>query len=92
MLEAVKVAVPENFTLVSSAYEHPSLLFCGDHILESAEGVQQEHPLAWSLTFCITIQSLVEKLKYNFCVFYLDDGIVGSSSNDILYDLYYTAC
>ena len=39
MLESVKEYAPELFTLVHSAYGQPSLLFCGDHIVESAEGV-----------------------------------------------------
>ena len=41
MLDAVKNVVPEIFDFVSSAYACPLLLFCGDHTLLSAEGVQQ---------------------------------------------------
>ena len=68
MLEAVKALVPKYFTLVSSAYEHPSSLFSGDHIFESAERVQQRDPLD-PLLFCIIIQTLVEKLPSDFAYF-----------------------
>ena len=51
MLESVKEYAPELFTFVHSAYEQPSLLFCGDHIVESAEGVQQGDPLGPLLFF-----------------------------------------
>ena len=64
----MKAAVPEYFSFASSAYEHPSLVFRGDHILVSAEGVQQGDPLGPFL-FCITIQTLVEKLKSDFVYF-----------------------
>ena len=68
MLLAVRDTVPELFDLVNAAYEHPSFLFCGDHTLESAEGVQQGDPLG-QLLFCLTIQPLLLKLQSAFSVF-----------------------
>ena len=86
MLESVKEYAPELFTLVLSAYEQPSLLFCGDHIVESAEGVQQGDPLG-PLLFCLAIQPLVLKLRSEFNVFYLDDGTIGGCVEDVIHDL-----
>ena len=45
MLEAVKENIPELFNFVHSAYSQPSMLFCGDQVMQSAEGVQQGDPL-----------------------------------------------
>ena len=86
MFESVKEYAPELFTLVHSAYEQPSLLFCGDHIVESAEGVQQGDPLG-PLLFCLAIQPLALKLRSEFSVFYLDDGTIGGCVEDVIHDL-----
>ena len=86
MLDAVKNVVSEMFDFVSSAYACPSLLFCRDHTLLSAEGVQQGDPLG-PLLFCITIQPLIQRLHSDFSVFYLDDGTIGGSRDEILADL-----
>ena len=86
MLLAVRETAPELFDFVNAAYEHPSFLFCGDHTLESAEGVQQGDPLG-PLLFCLTIQPLLLKLQSAFSVFYLDDGTIGGSAEDIIRDL-----
>jgi hypothetical protein len=86
MLESVKEYAPELFTFIHAAYGQASLLFCGDHILESAEGVQQGDPLG-PLLFCLTIQSLILKLQSEFNVFYLNDGTIGGSVEDVIHDL-----
>ena len=39
ILEAVRDSCPELYHFVGSAYCTPSSLFCGDHILQSEEGV-----------------------------------------------------
>ena len=59
---------------------------CVDHTLLSAEGVQQGDPLG-PLLFCITIQPLIQKLRSDFSVFYLDDGTIGGSRDDVQADL-----
>ena len=37
--------------------------------------------------FCLTIYHMVQELKSDFKVFYLDDGTIGCSSADIVDDL-----
>ena len=44
MMAAVREVTPELFQFVYSSYQTPSSLFCGSHILQSKEGVQQEDP------------------------------------------------
>ena len=85
MLTVVKDVAPNLFRFVSSAYERPSSLFYGDHIIQSA-GVQQGDSLG-PLLFCLTIHSLVSRLKSSFAVFYLDDGSLGGSLQEVLSDL-----
>ena len=82
MLKAVAELVPD---FVYSVYYKPSSLFWGDKILQSSEGVQQGDPLGPFL-FCLTIHYLTLQLRSEFCVFYLDDGTVGGSMEDVLQD------
>ena len=86
MLTVVKDSAPDLFRFVSSANERPSSLFYGDHIIQSAEGVQQGDPLG-PLLFCLMIHPLVSTLKSSFAVFYLDDGTLGGSLQEVLSDL-----
>ena len=62
MLEAEQQYIPDLSSFIYSAYVSPSHLFCGDHILKSAEGVQQGDSLG-PLLFCITIQQLIVDLR-----------------------------
>ncbi len=62
MLESVKDHAPELFSFIHAAYGEPSLLFCGQHTLVSAEEVQQGDPLG-PFFFCLTIQLLVLQLR-----------------------------
>ena len=68
MLSAVRDSAPELLKFVYSAYSVPSQLYCVDHVIQSAEGVQKGDPLG-PLLFCLTIQRLVLKLKSEFKVF-----------------------
>ena len=86
VMAAVRDVAPELFQFVYSAYQTPSSLFCGDHVLQSEEGVQQGDPLG-PLLFCLTIHPLVTKLTSEFKVFYLDDGTLGGSAESVLHDL-----
>ena len=87
MIDAVQQSTPEMFSFIDSAYASPSHLFCGDNILQSAEGVQQGDPLG-PLLFCITTQQLILNLRSEFRVFYLDDGTLGGPVDVALSDLH----
>ena len=80
MLSAVSVFAPKLLKFVYSAYSVPSQLYCCDH-----EGMQQGDLLS-PLLFCLTIQPLVLKLRSEFKVFYLDDGMLGGPVQDVLHD------
>ena len=86
MLIAVRNQVPELLPLVLSAYGAPSCLLFGQEIIQSAEGVQQGDPLG-PLLFCLTIHKMVEQLRSQLNVFYLDDGNLGGSLEEVLHDL-----
>ena len=87
ILQAVRDSCPELYHFVGSAYCTPSSVFCGDHILQSEEGVQQGDPLV-PLLFCLTIHPLVSQLRSEFKVFYLDDGTLRGSVESVLRDLH----
>ena len=86
MLEAVQKFAPDLTAFVHSAYSSPSTLFWGDRTFQSAEGVQQGDPLG-PLLFCLSIHELCSHLKSEFCLFYLDDGTLGGSKEDVLHGL-----
>ena len=86
MLKAVMELTPNLFPLAHSAYSSPSLLFWGDKLLQSAKGVQQGDPLG-PLLFCLTINHLVLQMRSEFCAWYLYDGTLGGSFDDVLDDL-----
>lgn len=86
MLMKVLELAPRLFCFVHSAYSSPSTLFWEDKTIQSAEGVQQGDPLG-PLLFCLTIQQLKAQLTSEFQVFYLDDGTLGGSIEDLRHDL-----
>ena len=86
MLAAVSEKAPELFPFIHSAYGTPSSLFIGDTIIQSAEGIQQGDPLG-PLLFCLTTMEIMEQLRSELIIFYLDDGTLGGSVEDITQDL-----
>ena len=86
MLMAVREKVPGLFPLIHSAYSSPSCLFFGESILQSTEGVQQRDPLG-PLLFCLTIHDMLQQVNCEFGVFYLDDGRLGGSLEDVMRDV-----
>ena len=91
MLEAVQSFAPIIYPFIHSAYSSPSMLFCEDKTIDSAEGVQQGDPLD-PLLFCLTIHQLCSHLKSELCIFYLDDGTLGGGTlggkvEDVVQDL-----
>ena len=55
-------------------------------MVESAEGVQQGDPLG-PLFFSLTIHHLLNQLSSEFKVFYLDDGTLGGTIEEVVNDL-----
>ena len=55
--------------------------------LQSAEGVQQGDPLG-PMLFCLGIHDLVASLSCEFRVFYMDDGTIGGTLEDVQADLH----
>ena len=86
MLMTVRESIPELFQFVHSVYAQTSSLFCTDQVVKSSEGVQQGDPLG-PMLFCLTIHPMVEKLRSELKVFYLDDGTLGGNLEDIIRDL-----
>ena len=86
MLQAVLNQAPGIYHFVHAAYSEPSLLLFGNHIIESAEGVQQGDPLG-PLLFSLTIHPMLKALKSEFKIFYLDDGTVGGPLEEVVSDL-----
>ena len=86
MLMAVERFAPSLYPFVHSLYSSQSSLFWEEETICSSEGVQQGDPLG-PLLFCLSIHHLVTSLKSEFCIFYLDDGTLGGSSNEVFSDL-----
>jgi len=59
-----------------SSYYHPSVLFHGAYTILSQEGPQQGDPLG-PLLFCNTIQPLLQSLKVDLNLGFLDDLSLG---------------
>ena len=89
MLHSVMSKAPALLPLAYSTYRLPSLLFYGEFLISSAEGVQQGDPLG-PLLFCLTIHELVTSLESEFKinVFFLDDGTLGGYIEDVQADLH----
>ena len=75
VLQSAIEYVPEIYPFIYACYSASSSLILSDTIIESAEGVQQGDPLG-PLLFCLAIHPLILRLS-EFCLFYLDDGIIG---------------
>ena len=86
VLEATLEHIPELYPFVYCCYSTSSHLFFDKHILFSQEGVQQGDPLG-PLLFCLAIHPLIKKLKSELRIFYLDDGLIGGSTSDVLEDI-----
>ena len=86
MLHACLDYAPDIYPPVHSAYAKPTHLFLGNNIMNSSEGVQQGDPLG-PLLFCLAIHPMLTHLKSDFKVFYLDDGTLGGSCDEVMQDL-----
>lgn len=65
------------YPFINSCYDQAALLSFGDHVLFSAEGVQEGDPLS-GLLFSLVLRSLTDDLRSSFNVWYLDSVMSGT--------------
>jgi hypothetical protein len=85
ILEAVAKHFPELLHFAASTIERPSDLQFGDYILHSEEGAQQGDPLG-PLYFCIVFKELLESLRSELVLGYLDDVAMADNASVVLAD------
>ena len=85
LLTVVKEEFPKLFPFIWQLYSSPSSLMFGDVILQSATGVQQGDPLGPAL-FSLSLLSLTKSLSSPLNIWYLDDGTIGGSADDVFND------
>lgn len=71
------------YRLLWQAYSEPSSLFYGSANLVSATGIQQGDPFGPAL-FSIGIDQITRGLAADFNVWYLDDGTIGDSPEQVI--------
>ena len=86
MLLVVKDRVPEIYPLIHSAYSRPSSLFFGEETLQSP-GVSNRETPCTPFFFCLAIHNIVQEVHSAFRLFYLDDGTLGGSVEEVFHDL-----
>ena len=77
---------PQLAHLVFASYGAESSLIFGEEIIASAEGIQQGDPLG-PLLFCLTLHPILQLLRSDFKVFYMDDGTIGGNYEVVAEDL-----
>ena len=82
VIKRIKIAAP----FIDAAYSKCSFLFFNNEIILSDEGVQQGDPLG-PLIFCLALQSVIDKLTCPLNLWYMDDGIIGGTSDAVLKDI-----
>jgi len=85
ILEAVAKHFPELLTYVASTMGGPSDLQFGNFVLQSQEGAQQGDPLG-PLKFCLAFKELLESLRSELVLGYLDDVATGGDAATVLSD------
>ena len=86
VLNSVAEKVPEVYRFCHSAYAGSSHLQFGDHVITSAEGVQQGDPLG-PLLFCLTLQPVLSSLSSKLRIGYLDYVTLGGPMADVENDV-----
>ena len=87
VLEASKIAIPEDYPFIYSRYTSPSTLRLGsDIMIQSEEGVQQEDPLGPAL-FCLAMHPLFVHCSTELKVGYLDDVTLGGEVKQLADEL-----
>jgi len=82
--EAAKLQIP-GLNFIKNSYFFNSKLMFNDHIISSERGVQQGDPLG-PVLFCIAIHPIVNMLKCPLNLWYMDDGCLGGTENEVLND------
>ena len=85
ILESVSTYCPELLPFASSSMESASVLQFGEFNLSSAEGAQQGDPLG-PLYFCLAIKDVLDSLRSEFVVGYLDDVTIGGRADTVVED------
>jgi hypothetical protein len=85
LLLAVSQHLPELSVVASSCYSDNSILSFEQHTIASAVGVQRGDPLC-PLLFCVGTEVLVKKLKSELNSWFLDDGTIWGSADDVMTD------
>jgi hypothetical protein len=83
VVRAVEEHLPELLRLVHCAYGGKSTLLLGEHILDSACGVQQGDPLG-PLLFALAIRQVSHGGNADFRVWYLDDATIGGPAHVVV--------
>ena len=85
MLNVIYNELPELYTYIHSCYFGETFLRFGQFTLLLDEGPQQGDPLG-TLLFCSAALSLVKHMKSEFNCWYMDDGIIGGTAEQLLAD------
>ena len=86
MLKTVADELPEIYRFCTLSYGSPTALQFGSQTVWSEEGAQQGDPLG-PLLFCLTIQPLLESLKSELVIGFMDDVTVGGRSKMVADDV-----
>ena len=87
MLEAIARDVPELYRFVYASYTVEPILQHGSGTVRSREGPQQGDPLG-PLEFCCTIHPLLERLRSELRIGFLDILTLGGDSDIVVSDVY----
>src|SRR5437867_3506901 len=86
LLAAAAKKLPELYSYIYTSYSAPSCLFYGTETIFSNEGPQQGNPLG-PLLFCNTIHPLLESLKAELSIGYLDDLTLAGAPSIVAEDV-----
>lgn len=85
LLSEVSNIIPDYFHFIKQSYLEPSLLSFNDRIILSQRGVQQGDPLGPAL-FSLTLHPIINSLKSDLNLWYLDDGTLCGDKDTVLND------
>ncbi|KAF2885104.1 hypothetical protein ILUMI_21068 [Ignelater luminosus] len=85
MLQEVSKKTPSLFPFLWQCYSFSTDLLFGNQVIPSLVGVQQGDP-AGPMTFSLAIQPIIDELKSELNVFYLDDGTLSNDPEVVLFD------